>query len=257
MRAVDLLSPVGKGQRGLIVSPPKVGKTTILKQFCQAVAVANPEVKVYVLLVDERPEEVTEFRRAVSCEIFASCSDRHFGEHIRTAEQVYQRAVADAAAGKDALIVLDSLTRLSRAHNTATTGSRTLSGGLDSRAMEVPLSRLGRLDVGASGNLTLSSMCTVFAESEVVSLIAEGTETREIVAGLNRAIASRTQALVKRVAGDVGAKRVAMSGGVARNPGVVRALSAALGTEIAVPAEPDTVGALGAALIARERAVAG
>ncbi len=124
------------------------------------------------------------------------------------------------------------------------------------RAMEVPLSQLGRLDRGASGGLTLSSMCTVFAESEVVSLIAEGTPTREIVAGLNRAIASRTQSLVKRVAGEVGGRRVAMSGGVARNPGVVRALSEALGAEVAVPAEPDTVGALGAALIARERAAA-
>jgi activator of 2-hydroxyglutaryl-CoA dehydratase len=97
-------------------------------------------------------------------------------------------------------------------------------------------------------------MCTVFAESEVVSLIAEGTEVREIVAGLNRAIASRTRALVRRVTGDLAGKRVAMSGGVARNPGVVRALQAVLGCDVAVPPEPDTVGALGAALIAKERA---
>ncbi len=123
-----------------------------------------------------------------------------------------------------------------------------------SRALEVDIEELGNLDEGAKGDLVLSSMCTVFAESEVVSLIAEGERVREIVAGLHRAIASRTRALVRRVASDVGDLKVAMSGGVARNPGVVRALSAALGREIRVPPEPDTVGALGAALIARERA---
>ena len=122
------------------------------------------------------------------------------------------------------------------------------------RALEVDIEELGKLDEGAKGNLVLSSMCTVFAESEVVSLIAEGERVREIVAGLHRAIASRTRALVRRVASDVGSLKVSMSGGVARNPGVVRALSAALGSEIRVPPEPDTVGALGAALIARERA---
>jgi len=122
------------------------------------------------------------------------------------------------------------------------------------RALEVEVGDLGPLDEGATGDLVLSSMCTVFAESEVVSLIAEGTDVREIAAGLHRAIASRTKALVRRVASDLSGLRVAMSGGVARNPGVVRALSAALGAEIAVPEEPDTVGALGAALIALERA---
>jgi predicted CoA-substrate-specific enzyme activase len=122
------------------------------------------------------------------------------------------------------------------------------------RALEVDVSQLGQLDEGATGDLTLSSMCTVFAESEVVSLIAEGTEVREIVAGLHRAIANRTQTLVKRVAGDPSGLPVAMSGGVARNPGVVRALEAVLGCPIQVPVEPDIVGALGAALIARERA---
>ena len=122
------------------------------------------------------------------------------------------------------------------------------------RALEVEVDRLGGLDDGARSNLTLSSMCTVFAESEVVSLIAEGAEVSEIVRGLHRAIASRTQALVKRVDARVSDLRVAMSGGVARNPGVVRALGAALDCEVTVPPEPDIVGALGAALIARERA---
>ena len=122
------------------------------------------------------------------------------------------------------------------------------------RALEVDLDRLGRLDEGATGELTLSSMCTVFAESEVVSLIAEGTSAADIARGLNRAIASRTRSLVKRVAPVTDGLNVAMSGGVARNPGVVRALGEALGCAVAVPPEPDIVGALGAALIARDRA---
>ncbi len=121
------------------------------------------------------------------------------------------------------------------------------------RALEVGVDELGRLDERAQGNLTLSSMCTVFAESEVVSLIAEGTEVPDIVRGLHRAIAARTQGLAKRVEVDTARLRVAMSGGVARNPGAVRALGEALGCEVFVPPEPDTVGALGAALIARDR----
>jgi len=122
------------------------------------------------------------------------------------------------------------------------------------RALEVDIEELSRLDVGATGTMTLSSMCTVFAESEVVSLIAEGVEAKEIAAGLNRAIASRTAAMVRRLAPDLTGLPVAMSGGVARNAGVVRALAATLGCDLYVPALPDTVGALGAALIARDRA---
>lgn len=122
------------------------------------------------------------------------------------------------------------------------------------RALEVSLARLGSLDEGATGDLKLSSMCTVFAESEVVSLIAEGTPQAEIAKGLNRAIAARTQALVKRIVRNPVGMRVAMSGGVARNPGVVRALAEALECEIAIPENPDTIGALGAALIAKDRA---
>jgi predicted CoA-substrate-specific enzyme activase len=121
------------------------------------------------------------------------------------------------------------------------------------RALEVGVDQLGSLDRGARGGLTLSSMCTVFAESEVVSLIAEGAEVPEIANGLHRAIANRAQALVRRVASDLSGLPVAMSGGVARNQGVVRALSDLLGCRISVPAEPDTIGALGAAHIARER----
>jgi activator of 2-hydroxyglutaryl-CoA dehydratase len=122
------------------------------------------------------------------------------------------------------------------------------------RALEVDILELGEMDRDAVKDLTLSSVCTVFAESEVVSLLANGEEVREIVRGLNRSIASRTMALVKRVVQDHTGMTVAMSGGVGYNRGVVRSLAAALGTEILVPEQPDLVGALGAALIARERA---
>jgi predicted CoA-substrate-specific enzyme activase len=122
------------------------------------------------------------------------------------------------------------------------------------RALQVEIDELAGLDEGARGSLTLSSMCAVFAESEVVSLIADGVEIREIVSGLNRAIASRIATLVRRVAPRPEGLACTMSGGVARNAGVVRAISAALGIPVAVPPQPDTVGALGAALIARARA---
>ncbi len=121
------------------------------------------------------------------------------------------------------------------------------------RALEVGVDELGGLDEGGAGRVTLSSMCTVFAESEVVSLVAKQTDVREIVNGLHRAIATRTRGLVKRVARDLSGLNISMSGGVARNSGVIRALSVALGCEIQRPQEPDTVGALGAALIARDR----
>jgi predicted CoA-substrate-specific enzyme activase len=121
------------------------------------------------------------------------------------------------------------------------------------RALEVEIHQLGGLGEGAIGNLTLSSMCTVFAESEVVSLIADGVEVAEIVNGLHRAIANRTQTLVKRVTSSIEGLKVSMSGGVAHNRGVVKALGAVLGCEIALPPKPDIVGAYGAALIAKER----
>jgi (R)-2-hydroxyacyl-CoA dehydratese activating ATPase len=123
------------------------------------------------------------------------------------------------------------------------------------RALEVDVDQLGGLDNGSSGAVALSSMCTVFAESEVVSLIADGAAVHEIVGALHKAIAARVQVLVKRVAPDVSRLRVAMSGGVARNRGVVRALEAVMQCPIEVPGEPDTVGAYGAALIARERSI--
>ncbi len=121
------------------------------------------------------------------------------------------------------------------------------------RALQVDIEELGELDHGATTDLTLSSMCTVFAESEVVSLIANGVETNEIVTGMNRAIASRTMSLAKRVSPSLNGMKIAMSGGVAQNGGVVRALGKALNCDIYVPEKPDTIGALGAALIALEK----
>ena len=122
------------------------------------------------------------------------------------------------------------------------------------RALEMDIDQMCNLDIGARGIATISSMCTVFAESEVVSLVAEGVDVREIVEALNRSIAARIHAMVSRIAPDIASMKVAMSGGVAHHAGVVRALESALGCRIRVPARPDTVGALGAALIARERA---
>ncbi|MBF0450050.1 MAG: 2-hydroxyglutaryl-CoA dehydratase [Candidatus Magnetomorum sp.] len=122
------------------------------------------------------------------------------------------------------------------------------------RALQVDIEELSSMDQGGSESITISSMCTVFAESEVVSLIANGTAVNEIVNGLNRAISSRTLGLVKRIAPDLDGLNIAMSGGVAHNKGVVNALSKILKTDIQVPKQPDTVGALGAALIAYERA---
>lgn len=121
------------------------------------------------------------------------------------------------------------------------------------RALQVDIDEMSELDKGSDGKLAISSMCTVFAESEVVSLIANGSPVNEIVCGLNRSIASRTVAMVKRIAPQLGSTTVCMSGGVAKNSGVVRALSKALECEVVIPPMPDTVGALGAALIARDK----
>ncbi|HVE13041.1 MAG TPA: transcription termination factor Rho [Elusimicrobiota bacterium] len=185
MRAVDLLSPVGKGTRGLIVSPPKAGKTTILKQFCQAAAASDPKLKILCFLVDERPEEVTDFRRSVTAEVFASSNDQGFQEHIRMSENVYQKALSLAVEGNDVLIVLDSLTRLARAYNTGTSGSKTLSGGLDSRAMETPRKFFGAArKIEEGGSITILATILVDTGSrmdEVIFQEFKGTGNMELV----------------------------------------------------------------------------
>src|SRR4029077_18002596 len=136
-RVMDLLTPIGKGQRGLIVAPPRTGKTILLQHIAQAVAKNHAEMHVMMLLIDERPEEVTEMRRTIKGEVIASSSDRDATEHARLAELVMERAKRLAEQGKQSFVLLDSLTRLARAYNkNVGSGGRTMSGGLDSRAMD-------------------------------------------------------------------------------------------------------------------------
>ncbi len=131
-RIVDLISPIGKGQRGLIVSPPKAGKTTVLKQIAHSIEANNPDVHLMVLLVDERPEEVTDMRRSVKGEVIASTFDRPADEHTQVSELAIERAKRLVESGRDVVIVLDGITRLARAYNLAQPATgRIMSGGID------------------------------------------------------------------------------------------------------------------------------
>ena len=138
-RIIDLLSPIGKGQRGMIVSPPKAGKTTVMKQIAHSIEANNPEVHLIVLLVDERPEEVTDMRRSVKGEVVASTFDRPSDEHTAIAELAIERAKRLVEVGRDVVIILDGITRLARAYNLAQPASgRIMSGGVDSGALYPP-----------------------------------------------------------------------------------------------------------------------
>jgi len=185
---MDLLCPIGKGTRGLIVAPPKTGKTTFLKHICNAAHAADPKIKIYVLLIDERPEEVTDFKRSVPalCEVHASSNDRSYDEHIALAETIFRKATAEAAAGADVLILLDSLTRLSRVHNVNTrNSSRTMSGGLDARAMEIPRRFFGAArKIEEGGSLTIVATILVGTGSKMDEVIFQefkGTGNMELV----------------------------------------------------------------------------
>ena len=139
MRAMDLLCPIGRGQRGLSVVPPTCGKTTLLKQLCTAISNSNPDIKIYCLLIDERPEEVTDFKRNAKAEIKWSSMDEPYENHVKVANDLMRQAFKDADAGGDVFILLDSLTRLSRVHNNETRNSgRTLSGGMDAAGLSIP-----------------------------------------------------------------------------------------------------------------------
>jgi transcription termination factor Rho len=185
MRAVDLLAPIGKGTRGLIVAPPKAGKTTFLKQISNAVAAVDPKTKQYCLLIDERPEEVTDFKRSVPAEVWASSSDQSYDKHKKLGEEMMKVAIEKAAAGEDVFILLDSLTRLARVHNQFATGNRTMSGGLDSRAMEMPRRFFGaarKLEEG--GSLTILATILVDTGSKMDDIIFQefkGTGNMELV----------------------------------------------------------------------------
>lgn len=139
MRVIDLIAPIGKGTRGLIVAPPQAGKTQILEEMANSIHAVAPDTRVILLLIDERPEEVTHFRRAVRGEVFASSNDQPIDEHIRLAELVMAHVRCELECGRDIVVLVDSMTRLVRAFNLHGSGARrTLSGGLDAKAMEIP-----------------------------------------------------------------------------------------------------------------------
>jgi transcription termination factor Rho len=185
MRALDLLAPIGKGTRGLIVAPPKAGKTTFLKQISNAVAATDPKVLQYCLLIDERPEEVTDFKRSVPAEVWASSSDQSYDKHKKLGEDMMKLAIEKVSQGEDVFILLDSLTRLARVHNQFATGNRTMSGGLDSRAMEMPRRFFGaarKLEEG--GSLTILATILVDTGSKMDDIIFQefkGTGNMELV----------------------------------------------------------------------------
>jgi transcription termination factor Rho len=192
-RVMDLLTPIGKGQRGLIVAPPRTGKTVLLQHIAHAVAANHPEMHLIMLLVDERPEEVTDMKRTVKGEVIASCNDRDAGSHLRTAEFAVNRAKRLAEQGKEVFVLLDSLTRLARAYNKAANTGRTMSGGLDARALDVPKRLFGSaraFDEG--GSLTVMGTCLVETGSKMDDVIFQefkGTGNMELV--LDRKLADR------------------------------------------------------------------
>ncbi|MFF8973845.1 transcription termination factor Rho [Streptomyces sp. NPDC014995] len=164
-RVTDLLAPVGKGQRGLLVAPPKTGKTVLLQQIAAAVAGNHPEARLMVVLLDERPEEVTDMRRSVRGEVYASTFDRTPKQHIALAELIVERAKRLVEAGEDVVILLDSLTRLCRAHNNAAAaGGRTLSGGVDATALIGPKRFFGAARAAEEGG-SLTVLATALVET--------------------------------------------------------------------------------------------
>ncbi len=193
-RIVDLVSPIGKGQRGMIVSPPKAGKTTILKQIAHSIEANNPEVHLMILLVDERPEEVTDWRRSVKGEVIASTFDRPSDEHTQVAELAIERAKRLLEAGRDVVIVLDGITRLARAYNLAQPATgRIMSGGIDTGALYPPKKFFGSArNIEEGGSLTILATALVETGSRMDEVIFEefkGTGNMEL--RLDRKLAER------------------------------------------------------------------
>lgn len=186
MRVVDLLCPIGKGQRALIVSPPKAGKTMLMQQLAHAVSTNHPEIDLMVLLVDERPEEVTDMRRTIKGEVFASSNDSDRESHVRLAQLVLEYAKRQVEVGKDVVLLLDSLTRMGRAFNAVQRGSgRTLSGGVDIRALEIPKKIFGSARaLEGGGSLTIIATALIETNSRMDELIFQefkGTGNMELV----------------------------------------------------------------------------
>jgi transcription termination factor Rho len=164
-RVVDLIAPVGKGQRGLVVAPPRTGKTVLLQQIAAAIAGNHPECRLMVVLLDERPEEVTDMRRSVRGEVYASTFDRAPKQHIALADLVVERAKRLVEEGEDVVVLLDSLTRLCRAHNhAAASGGRTLSGGVDAAALQGPKRLFGAARLAEEGG-SLTILATALVET--------------------------------------------------------------------------------------------
>jgi len=185
-RAIDLFTPIGMGQRGLIVASPGSGKTTMLKHICQAVGEAYPEIKLYALLIDERPEEVTDFKRSVPAQVYASSTDENYDHHVRVANDLINLALKEAGEGHNVMIVIDSLTRLTRVYNANQKSSgRTMSGGIDARAMEIPRKLFGTArNIENGGSITILATVLVDTGSRMDQVIFEefkGTGNMEVV----------------------------------------------------------------------------
>ena len=194
MRVVDLIAPIGEGQRGLIVSPPKAGKTTILQQMASAISINSPEVKLIVLLIDERPEEVTDMKAKVQGEVIASTFDESPQRHVQVAEMVLEKAKRLVEHGKDVVILLDSITRLARAYNAVIPHSgKILSGGVDANALQKPKRFFGAArNIQDGGSLTIVATALVDTGSRMDEVIFEefkGTGNMELV--LDREISDR------------------------------------------------------------------
>ena len=193
-RVIDMVTPIGKGTRGLIVAPPRTGKTTILKQIANAVTENHPEVHVLVLLIDERPEEVTDFQRSVKAEVVASSNDQDLETHVRLSRFMIERCRRMVEAGKDVLVLLDSLTRVARAYNSVHGGSgRTMTGGVDARALEIPRKMFAAArKIENGGSLTILATALVDTGSRMDELIFQefkGTGNMELI--LDRKLSDR------------------------------------------------------------------
>ncbi len=185
MRIIDLMSPIGKGQRGMIVAPPKVGKTTLLKKIANSISINNPEIELIVLLIDERPEEVTDMRRSIKGDVIYSTFDELPEHHVKVAEMVLERAKRLTEQNKDVVILLDSITRLARAYNLVIPSSgRTLSGGLDPSALHKPKKFFGAArNIENGGSLTILATALIETGSRMDDVIFEefkGTGNMEV-----------------------------------------------------------------------------
>jgi transcription termination factor Rho len=187
-RMMDLFSPIGKGQRGLIVAPPRSGKTELMKEIAHGITANHPEIDLMVLLVDERPEEVTDMERSVKGEVYSSTFDMPAKNHVKVAEMVIERAKRRVEMGKDVVILLDSITRLARAYNTVTPSSgKVLSGGVDANALHKPKRFFGAArNIEKGGSLTIIATALVETGSKMDEVIFEefkGTGNSEVVLG--------------------------------------------------------------------------